>query len=146
MDSDRVRWRRRTGYAWAILLAGLGITLLALPATEYGFLFTAGVGVVAIIALFCAGQLLWHARRSPLTNLHALMAGQTVVLLVLVASFILPRVDLIKSARSICTPVLTSSSTPSASPVRSTSTTASTSTSRSSPALWGWTSWRPLTS
>lgn len=105
MDSERVTWRRRTSYVWVFMLTALGAALLALPATEYAFLFTGGVAVVAAIALFLAGHTLWRARRTPFANLHALMASHVVVLIVLIAAFVLPRVDLIKSARGICEPV-----------------------------------------
>ena len=104
-DSARAVWRRRTGYAWALCLALLGVAPLVVWFTPYRPTVTPAVAALALLFLALAGYALARAVRTEGRQLHVVMASQMALVLALVPPIMLPAANPYSSAREFCAPL-----------------------------------------
>ncbi len=104
-DSARTLWRRRTGYAWAAVLALLGAAPLAAWFTPYRAALTLPVAAFSLLLLLLAGYALGRALKTDGKQLHAVVAAQTVLTFLLVPLVVFPAVNPYSSAREFCAPL-----------------------------------------
>ena len=105
MDSDRVRWRRRTGLVWCAGLVLLAVAPQALLLSKYKDAWTPGLAVFSLLAAACAVHAGLTSLRREARQLHAAMAGHFAVLALAVATVIFPAVNPHKSVEPLCAPV-----------------------------------------
>ncbi len=104
-DSARAVWRKRTGYLWAAALALLGVAPAALWFTPYRSALTPAVMVFSLLTLLLAGYALGRALKTDGAQLHAVIASQMALLLLLVPPILLPAGNPFSSAREFCAPL-----------------------------------------
>lgn len=105
MDSDRVKWRKRTGLVWVAALFLLGIAPHVLPFTGHGDKYTAGAVFVSVVTLTTAALSLVYILRTDCRRLHAVIAGSAALLFSGAALVVFPAMDVYKSAEYIAAPV-----------------------------------------
>jgi len=106
VDADRPRLRRGIAIVWGVALAAIGAASFALPFTEHAYLATCGVYGFGIVTLLLGiGALATAYLSLGVRTLHELMAATMIPLTLVVAAFVLPAVNQVKSAASITQPV-----------------------------------------
>ncbi|HQL96101.1 MAG TPA: glycosyltransferase family 39 protein [Candidatus Hydrogenedentes bacterium] len=105
MDSDRVKWRKRTGLVWVTALFLLGVAPHVLPFTGHGDKYTAGAVFVSFATLSVAAVSLVYVLRTECRRLHAVMAASAALLFAGAAFVVFPAMDPYKSAEHISAPV-----------------------------------------
>jgi hypothetical protein len=104
-DSARETWRRRTGYAWAFVLALLGVVPAVVWFSPYRAAVSPAVVAFSLLLLLFAGYALARALKTDGKKLHAVMAAQMVLIFALVPLAIFPAVNPYSSARQFCAPL-----------------------------------------
>ncbi len=105
MDGQRIAWRKRTSYAWGIILIVIGLVPLALPFTEFKADWDNSLLIVSVCALSSGLISLWSSWRTDARSLPRLMLGQFSLLLILVAVIGFPLMNPHKSAKQFCAPL-----------------------------------------
>lgn len=105
VDSERIRWRKRTLFAWGVLLALLAAAPFALLATEYRDEWTSGLLIFSTFTAVLAADAFRRAKMTGGEGIHRLVAVHFAAMSILIALFVFPVVNEFKGARSFCTPL-----------------------------------------
>ncbi len=105
MDGGRARWRRWIAAVWAALLLILASAPLALPATEYGDLWTPRMLLLTAVGVGFAALALGGAWKQEGKTLHRDMAAGFAAMTLAAVFVAFPAVDQFKGASAICAPL-----------------------------------------
>ncbi len=128
MDSDRVKWRRRTGYVWAAIMLLLGLPAVPLgymaatgnldrfdaflqsqdlpvAITDHGLTVILTILPLCVCALFFFVHAIVSSRRMEGRMLPYAMAGHFAGLAAVLAVIVFPFINTFKGAEKFCAPV-----------------------------------------
>ncbi len=103
--SERIVWRKRTGYVWGLILLLIAIAAYSVKYTEYSEMWSVGMLGFSLAALVFSVITFAASIVTDMRHLHKTTAAQFAALALMIPFLVFPRIDLFKGASGICRPL-----------------------------------------